>query len=182
MIIVEGPDNSGKSTLVEKLQKTYRLKNLILPHRGPTDNYQDLYNNMNYIINKAMNPRDRWVVDRLPLISESIYGPLCRKRDLWVENFVDKVNFTKALFTLRPFIIYCRPPLQNILNMKTHQVKDYDTEIHLHQLNSQKLNIVNAYDNFFYHWYDSYHFFRYDYTNETHDFQLNKLLKEYTKW
>ena len=183
MVIIEGPDNSGKTTLLNKLQVIHKLGYLAIPHRGPTDKYHDLYVNMEYILNRAIRSSSkRYIVDRLPLISESIYGPLCRKRDLWVENFEDKLRFSKALTTLDPFIIYCRPPREKILNMNTHQVKDYDTKEHLAQVNKQKQNIIDAYDNYFYHWYNPYKFFVYDYTNPQHDAELNKLLEEYLKW
>ena len=183
MIIIEGPDNSGKTTLLNKLQVEHKLGYLVIPHRGPVQRYHELYCNMEYILNVVIKRSSkRYILDRLPLISESIYGPLCRKRDIWVENFEDKIRFTKALITLDPFIIYCRPPMENILDMKTHQVKEYDTEEHLAQVNRQKRNIVEAYDNYFYNWYNPYRFFIYDYTNPQHDAELNKLLKEYLKW
>ena len=44
------------------------------------------------------------------------------------------------------FIIYCRPPMDKIMNMETHQVKDYDTPEHLKALKRNVVSIIDAYD------------------------------------
>lgn len=181
MIIVEGPDNSGKSTLVKYLADKYKLEVLQPLSKGPPSNIEELYSNTKSLILQAIHKGRGCIVDRMPLIGESIYGPICREKDLWVPYFDYKVRLQKSINTLEPFYIYCRPTDGMILDMTTHQVKEYDTEEHLNKIKQNKRLILDAYDNYFVN-FGNHNFFRYDYNNPQHLGQLNERLKEYLKW
>ena len=182
MIIVEGPDNSGKSTLVEQLIKEFNLLQLTPYKKGPPQNAEDNFMNSWCIINGAIGLHTKRVIaDRLSLIGESIYGPICRGKDLWTGVYFErKQRLINSLNTLDPFFIYCRPPASRVLDLELHQEKDYDTEAHLKKIKANKALILNSYDNYFYRW-NSHNFFRYDYTKPNDFYELCLRLKEYLK-
>lgn len=184
MIIVEGPDNSGKSTLISHLSNRFGLVKFKNVRSGPPVNAADLYARARYMINRCISTHsNNFILDRLNLISESIYGPLCRGRDLWLSIYKDKQDLLTALNSLHPFYIYCRPPENIIMNMKTHQEKDYDTPEHLQKVNGELKNIIQAYDNYFAPFErDYYYFHKYDYTKDGSLELLLTKLKEYLKY
>ena len=179
MVIVEGPDNAGKSTLIKQLIKEIGLVEIPRIAHGPTRSIKDLYDRTFDIIDKATRFRSRRIIiDRFSLIGEDIYGPVLRNKNLWDCMPRDKIKFWKAVNLLNPFIIYCRPPLDTLKNMETHQVKVYDTHEHLKKVLERQELIVNAYDNYFANW--KYHnFFKYNYKDPDSYNQLKIALKEY---
>lgn len=179
MIIVEGPDNSGKSTLIKQLREDLGVRLITPIAQGPTRSMKDLYDRTYYIIDQAIrNKSDKIIVDRINLISEDIYGPICRQRNLWDSMAKEKQKLWSSLNLLNPFIIYCRPSNEVLENMETHQVKVYDTPEHLKSIQEKQGLIVRAYDNYFANW-KYYNFFRYDYNDPNSYFNLTILLKEY---
>lgn len=181
MIIVEGPDNSGKSTLVSTLIKEFKLTKLKPYKNGPPSNEEDNYYNSLSIVNEAIrHPNKNCICDRLSLIGESIYGPICRGKDLWVNSFGHKMKLLNSLRYMDPFIIYCRPPTSIVLDMTSHKLKEYDTEEHINQIKSNKRLILEAYDNYFAFWRD-HNFYTYNYMNNQSYNNLLTRLKEYLK-
>ena len=143
MIIVEGPDNSGKSTLVRNLSEQLGLKVLKPNKKGPPKNQEDIYNNTKHIIAGALSHvNNRTIVDRFSLIGESIYGPICRGQDLWVSCFDKKMKMYSILRTIDPFFIYCRPPNSVVLDMKSHELKSSDTPEHIQRVEKNKALIL----------------------------------------
>lgn len=182
MIIVEGPDNSGKSTLVKSLSKDLGLRVLQSSYQGPPKNARDnYYRTKDIIVGALEHHKPNTITDRLSLVGESIYGPICRGKDLWVSCFDKKMKMYSILKTINPFWIYCRPSREVVLNMSSHQVKSYDTTEHLARMEKNKSLILKAYDNYF-AFFGPYNFFQYDYTQPTHYQTLKERLKEYLKW
>lgn len=181
MIIVEGSDNSGKTTLVEQLVKDFDLITLVPYKKGPPKDAETNFMNSWCMINGAINfPPKRVITDRFSLIGESIYGPICRKKDLWVSMYDRKIKLFNSMIALDPFIIYCRPPDNRVLNMSTHQRKYYDSEEHVQQIINNRALILNAYDNYFAFW-RNHNFYKYDYTISESYLTLKERLKEYLK-
>lgn len=152
MILVEGPDNSGKSTLIEQLAKEFDLFKCDRPH-GPPKTPEELLNRtldvQNFYKSKMV------IMDRNPVIGESIYGPILRGHNMW-DDLDEKMNCEAELFSKllsgTIFLIYCRPPRETLLDLSTHQVKDYDTREHLESLSKNKSKIVDAYDSCMLKW------------------------------
>lgn len=107
LIVVEGVDASGKSTLLENSR--LHIKNryfALLRHSCRPLSLLDVNAFLGLI---RCNPVDL-VVDRHPLISEPIYGKILRGHDLTEEI----VNSDEILHKTVDRIIYCRPPVSLI--------------------------------------------------------------------
>lgn len=109
MIVVEGMDNTGKTTLVNKLAEEFDLK--VVKSPGPVD--QGLENSLKWMQETLENKDLQVIYDRYPLISERIYGPIIRKKDI-LAPYWDKL--VRKFLLREPLLIYCRPPIKDILN------------------------------------------------------------------
>lgn len=177
MIIIEGPDNSGKSTLINSLVKDFNLLIADKPH-GPPKNIMDLVSRTTKLL--LRQDSTRYILDRHPLFSESVYGPILRDKNLWESNKPIKdllltiLNQANSEGTV--FIIYCRPPDEIVLNLDTHQIKSYDTIEHLEGLKNKSHEILEAYDNLMSSWAN----FKYNYKEkDSYKLLTKKLRKEY---
>jgi hypothetical protein len=115
MVIVEGPDGSGKTHLVNRLSMALDIP--IHPRACTSDNGidpstlrewvdRDLYHDHN---------KGRQIYDRHPLISEPIYGPIIRGQ--MAEGFADLEWLMLAVQTLRlntSLMIFCLPPWETV--------------------------------------------------------------------
>ena len=90
-IVVEGPDGSGKSTLIESVFPG------AIHSGGPCKNHAEL-------MRRLYAPTPGCVYDRWSGVSELVYGEVFRGLMLPAERFVE------AMRIVRPVIIYCRPP------------------------------------------------------------------------
>ena len=183
MIIIEGPDNSGKSTLVEWIKENFYVTEVNRRHGPPVD-AQDILERTELVLDTEIHshPRRNFITDRFSLIGESVYGPILRGKDLWKEIPQDKERVEKTLRILNPFVIYCRPDLDTILDLSHHRVKSYDTQEHLSNLAKNQGLIVKAYDNYFEN-NPFPHFYKYNYKRGEEALnELKNLLGEYLKW
>lgn len=114
MLVVEGPDGSGKTTLAERLSEE-----LDWPIAGKVVDSQM----------KAMTDLKKWteenlaagwqdtIFDRHRLLSEPIYGALrtsSERSELYDPLWQSRMY--KLLVDAEPLIIYCLPPLEEVLN------------------------------------------------------------------
>jgi hypothetical protein len=135
IVVVEGPDGSGKSTLIE-----YFKKNL-----GPTIAYQAGEGPEKYPgeINERLNRYGSWyyfngvvIFDRHPCVSQPIYGKL---RDNTPVDPEHQLNFMLS----RPVFIYCR---KTRLDLSEHVEKEYDSEEHMIAVRNNQAIIIAAYE------------------------------------
>lgn len=108
LVVIEGVDGSGKTTLCEKIREAIKPYFAILRHSQRPKTPEDLTNILSWItyIPDTMDV----VIDRYPLISESIYGPVFRQRDLFTESGIDIPYHLNRIDR----IVYCRPPMHYI--------------------------------------------------------------------
>lgn len=102
LIILEGADGSGKTSLANRIRKDIDEYVLFLRSNGPPYHVGQLADVMGWL---DSIPRKIPVVqDRNPVISESVYGPILRNKCL---HGLTLVQMARWLSKAR--IIYCRP-------------------------------------------------------------------------
>lgn len=99
VIIVEGVDNSGKSTLAKTLSEHFDWPLVHSPGFCPEM--------IDWAKTHLTAPGTR-IYDRFPCVSEHIYGPVLRDKD----EFKSVVGRKVLSFFIQknPLIIYCKPP------------------------------------------------------------------------
>lgn len=109
MVIVEGPDGSGKSTLVKRLAEELGIK--VHPRACTSDNGIDPATLRDWV-DRDLHPSSAGgLYDRHPLISEPIYGPIIRGH--MADGFQDLVWLGTAMTKFRintDLLIFCLPP------------------------------------------------------------------------
>lgn len=113
MIIVEGCDNAGKTTLVHTLSDEFKLLTILNRRRPRT--LQQSWDYLTRIMPAAsLLPT---VMDRFMAVSEPVYGPICRNEKLYSPaDQRGQFNFVQECLGVKPLLIYCRPPKSAILN------------------------------------------------------------------
>lgn len=109
MIIVEGPDGAGKSTLVQYLSEKWDLP---VADRVVASNTAPIIDDLKHWVEVNLKRGLQWqLFDRHRLISEPIYAAALHRKaqpgfdDLqWMTARM--IDFTR----IHPFIIYCLPP------------------------------------------------------------------------
>lgn len=108
MIVVEGPDGAGKTTLIRELSARYGLE---VNERVVSKETNAMFD-LKQWVEQNLNEGFQWkLFDRHRLISEFIYGPVLRKN----QRFTDRAwvwNALRRFQLLSPTIIYCLPPLE----------------------------------------------------------------------
>mgnify|MGYP001305073325 CR=1 FL=1 len=144
MIIIEGMDGSGKTSLAQKL--SFRLGDVpikrLVTSGGPT--YYDLLvertrATLTELRNQVTrNQRPVVIYDRFPLISEAVYGTILRGRNSFGDEWTTLIDL---LLALDPVVIYCRPRIDLILqNIRETADDQMDGVV------SKALELITAYD------------------------------------
>lgn len=113
MLIVEGPDGSGKTTLVQHLAQKFDLP--VAERVVGTDTKPIIPNLQQWVDKNLRRGSQRMIFDRHRLISEPIYSP-CMGRSP-AGGFDDIFWMTGAMLKfgrIAPFIIYCLPPYEMV--------------------------------------------------------------------
>lgn len=110
MIIVEGPDGAGKSTLVESLSKEFALE---VGERGVADRSklytvtrQDTYTALSEAVKGNELPQ---IWDRL-FFSELVYAPMAERKPEFSEE--ESITIKRVMQALGIPIIVCLPPFK----------------------------------------------------------------------
>jgi len=129
IIICEGPDNSGKTSLIKRLapEMGLEVRHSASHLRGSGELIDWVDKELD---TKFVKPP---IYDRFPLISEQVYGPILRGHNVfeglykgWAKDY-------------QPLIIYCRPSLNRLLRFNPNIPQMDGVKDHAKQL-------VEAYD------------------------------------
>ena len=172
MIVLEGPDGGGKTTLQKKLIHIW--------HGMPPDNYDvqvihspgPLDKGLYYWAMKALRQaKPVCIFDRFPYFSEAVYGSLLRDHPCMTT--LEFIALRERLIRMRPLVIYCRPPLTTL--QATRTVEDQMPGVLDHYE-----DIVNCYDDNVAQWIRDFRVFTYNFTGgqEAND-MLMKAIKSY---
>ena len=131
MIIFEGPDGAGKTTLIKHIAEKYDL--VVAPRVVGTDttpmvDLREWVEN-NLATDKIASPLGMvgsTIFDRHRLISEPIYslaigGP--RDERFWDLEWL-KVSFDK-FYDLQPLVVWCMPPLKTVIQNCLDESNDF---------------------------------------------------------
>lgn len=110
LVIVEGPDGAGKSTLIQtwKLSRRYFV---MISNAGPPPDMQSISRFVHMVRHRPHGMP--LVCDRHSCISDRVYGPLLRNVD-HLRDIPPNWGIADA-----DAIVYCRPPLERILQNVT---------------------------------------------------------------
>lgn len=177
MIVVEGPDGSGKTTLVNRLCTEFGIE--VRPRACTSDGgpVEDLPGWIRRDL--LMNP-DYGIYDRYPLISEMIYGPTLRSDADRLGRNEEQLNWLlEQFYNNHPLIIYCLPP-QMVVRANVASSHDGDTP-HLQGVLKYVDTLWAAY------WYrynldlsveGKLHVMRWDYTSSANDYCYAQIADE----
>lgn len=108
MIIVEGPDGAGKTTLIERLKVHTGLQ--VAP-RVVSKDAEAMVDLKKWVDDNLEAGFQNLIFDRHRLISEPIYGPILRPElDSGFENLGWFYPRLRNFYLIDPVIIYCLPP------------------------------------------------------------------------
>ena len=108
MIILEGPDGSGKTTLARQLSGVTGLE--IAP-RVVSKDAEAQVDLVKWVDNNLKRGFHDTIYDRHRLISEPIYGPMLRpESEPMFDNFHWLSSQLLRFYRIGPVIIYCLPP------------------------------------------------------------------------
>lgn len=130
-IILEGPDNSGKSTLAAYLARSLDLS---LQHSGGPSKYPGEVNARTFEMNQRTFTQ---LFDRHPAISQNIYvGGLQNGGELVTEENVND------FYALKPLIIYCK----NVRGVDGHEQSEHSSTEYFDQVAKNMERICDLYD------------------------------------
>jgi hypothetical protein len=111
MIVVEGPDGAGKTTLIAALSKEFQLP--IAPRVVAKDTTA-MVDLVKWVEENNAKPWERLLYDRHRLISETIYGPILNRSAPGFDDIYWLGPQINRFYQKRPCIIYCLPPKEEV--------------------------------------------------------------------
>jgi ABC-type dipeptide/oligopeptide/nickel transport system ATPase component len=146
MLIIEGPDGSGKSIIAQRLM--YLLKRECFHEGGPVITRPDA-------IGRLDRQFDRFgsILDRVTFVSERVYGPILRGKMALDEATLDL--YEKRFIDAGWMLVYCRPSDEAIIGYvrggRMDKViielgKEYKTRNHVQGIKDNIEAIIASYD------------------------------------
>lgn len=132
-VICEGTDGAGKSTLIESARQKDKYF-VRFQSSGPPPTLKTVTGVLYWL---RTFPKDVHIVcDRIPNISDRVYGPILRKTDLFKDL---PLNFGLGNADV---IVYCRPPIEVMM-------ANAQTGTHLAGVAEKQKALIQGYDELF---------------------------------
>jgi len=132
MIVLEGPDLSGKSTIGKMLEDMLGVN--AYHFGGPVKSREEFEDRLN-------SAPTAFLYDRHPAISEQVYGTMGDRKPL-----IPPDELTNLLIDMDPLIFYCDPGLPFLLDQLQHlKPKPHKKQDHVDQVRENYTKIYNKY-------------------------------------
>lgn len=155
-VLVTGPDNSGKSTLISRLKTDKGFEQVARFRRIPplSEDGEDYFK---WGIDAITTGCFKNIISDRGIIDEFVYGPILRGRMVF-ENEA-QINQTRLMLSsFHVKIVICQPPIEN-------QVKGFNDRWQLDGTEERMKQINNWFDYIFSVWpFQETQHFKYDYT------------------
>lgn len=169
LLILEGPDGSGKTTLAAKLLKGTGHPTLLIKRSGPPGDIETLQFQARWIANQAKQGLNI-IADRHPLISEAIYAPVVRKVSPPPWSLQDVIGAMKDKDLL---LIYCRPDYLTMQMGSTKEKQMDGVHTYFRELVAEYDDWMNLLEGY------GVPFYRHDYTTDPDCFQAVDLVRSF---
>lgn len=163
MVVVEGMDNTGKTTLMKKLESLMGISGHM--SNGRPHSIEEMFTRMEgYLSQPGIS-----LHDRIHCISDQIYGPIVRKENPFLTPRGGRIfqEFKK----IKPVIIYARPPREMIF--------DFGTRDQMPGVIDNSVRLLNAYDELIQNMiHEGFDILVYDYTDKLSYQELQEYIIE----
>jgi hypothetical protein len=139
IIVLEGPDNAGKSTLGRKLSADLSM-DLIHPGGPPKHIVEVIARCQEQLLTFQLSTEVDFIYDRITCISDMIY----RGRDEYKRIF--EIYQGQLRTAKNVIIIYCRPSDERVKDFSDHVKKDHETDEVVQHAVANVDRIVDEYD------------------------------------
>lgn len=168
IIILEGPDNAGKSTLARRLSADLNLE--VVHPGGPPKNISDAISRcveQEFVFEIATQVN--FIYDRITCISDMIYRGKPQYHNIFYK-FQDEIKRHKNVL-----IVYCRPSLKRLRNFDDHVMQEHEDAAVVQHAKDNVDRIITEYDAVMksFEEDDLFEFVRYD-------FELDEYSSEYS--
>lgn len=138
-LILEGPDNAGKTSLANRLRNHVSVR-YFHPGGRPVDFDHEVrcMEEQFDLLSTSVN----LIIDRITAISQQIYNPDPAHDDL-------RMSEREAILTLNPVIVYCRPSTDKLLRVQDLTWREGETEEHKEKIIRNQHTFVQRYDELF---------------------------------
>lgn len=136
-IILEGPDNAGKTTLANKIKDRLGEEVEYRHPGGAPDSVDQEKECVEQQLNWLKAPRI--ILDRITPISQSVYN-----YDKYLREF--RAESLRRYMQFKPLIIYCRPSTDRLLRLKDLTWRYDETELHKQKILNNQHRFVANYD------------------------------------
>lgn len=133
MIIVEGPDGSGKTTLVNKIVADYQLP---ISPRAVSKETNALVDLKRYVEDTISQGWQRKLFDRFSLFSDPIYRlNLGKAPHTGMYNYKwQHEMFDRLIKDVRPILVFCLPPMEEVMKNLTGDLDNAAVFKHMPQI------------------------------------------------
>lgn len=154
-LILEGPDNAGKTSLANRLVAHVSGLRYFHPGGRPVDFDHEVrcMEEQFDLLSTSAN----FIIDRITAISQQIYNPDKTYDDL-------RMSEREAIIALNPVIVYCRPSTDRLLRTQDLTWREGETEEHKQKIIRNQHDFVKRYDEMF----AKIPCISYDYEDEAH--------------
>lgn len=143
LVIIEGPDGAGKSTLIQNL---VAMGGFVSIHTGgPPRDRQDLEDKLDKIkLAFDIAGDDILLLDRHPAVSDPIYSKVSGSRSFMTPGFLGE-----QVWSMHPVFVYCRGSADSMRKNISKTPKAHKSPEQLLQVIQHHGEIVQLYDAFF---------------------------------